>query len=170
MYKRQALSYAKRNEGVSARDAVDLLYASAGRQKRSYIRHFAALVHTLGAGLKHADTIPRALGLKLVKALEGDPKLKAQILSVLAANPDRDAEGEVQILASALTVKAPKTAQAKSVTESARTTFKLNQPEGVAKCTATDGRFEIQLDRNFGTVDPRKLEAAVRALLDQLRS
>lgn len=164
-----ALSYAKRTDGVTARDAVEILFASAGRQKRSYIRHFAVLVHSLGGDLKHAESIPRALGLKLVKALESDPKLMAQITSVLRAHPERTAEEEVQILASALVKKAPKPTLPKTVAGSARTTFKLNQPEGVAKCTATDGRFEIQLDRNFGAVDPRKLEAAVRALLDQLR-
>ena len=164
-----ALSYAKHNSGVTARDAVDLLFASAGRQKRSYIRHFAVLVHALGSELKHAESIPRALGLKVVKALEGDANLKAQILSVLAGHPERSAEEEVQILASALTKQAPKKQSPKATVGSARTTFKLNQPEGVAKCTATDGRIEIQLDRNFGAVDSRKLEAAVRALLDQLR-
>ena len=164
-----ALSYAKRTAGVTARDAVDLLFASAGRQKRSYIRHFAVLVHTLGADLNYPEAVPRALGLKLVKALDADAKLKAQIVSVLSAQPNRSAEEEVQILASALVKSAPKATVSKSASGSARTTFRLNQPEGVAKCTATDGRFEIQLDRNFGAVDPRKLEAAVRALLDQLR-
>ena len=47
---------AQRDPGTASADvasAVDVLFASAGRQKRSYIRHFAGLVETLGDVLQH---------------------------------------------------------------------------------------------------------------------
>ncbi|MEP4979796.1 ParB N-terminal domain-containing protein [Ascidiaceihabitans sp.] len=162
-----ALSYSKRSDTTAARDAVDILFASAGRQKRSYIRHFAHLLQVLGRDLMHAEAIPRALGLKVVKAIESNPKLVTQIAAVLRAHPKRDASEELGILSASLT--GPKRAAAPiSAKSSAKTTLKLNRPEGQARCTATDGRFEVQLDRNFGAIDQRKLEAAVRSFLDQL--
>ena len=48
-------------------------------------------------------------------------------------------------------------------------TIKLNRPEGTARCTASAGKFEVLLERDFGAVDPRRLEVAVRAFLDALK-
>lgn len=162
-----ALSYSKKTGTSSARDAVDVLFASAGRQKRSYIRHFAHLLQVLGKDLKHPEAIPRALGLKLVKAMESDGRLAQQIAAVLRAHPKRDAAEELGVLSASLSAPA-RPAKPVATKSSARTTLKLNRPEGQARCVATDGRFEVQLNRNFGAVDPRRLEAAVRAFLDQL--
>lgn len=50
----------------------------------------------------------------------------------------------------------------------AKTTFQLQRPQGSAKCTAANGRLEIRLPRDFSTVDRRKLEAALAAMLDQI--
>lgn len=167
-----ALSYAAKTS-MTPRDAVDVLFASSGRQKRSYIRHFTVLLHQLGDSLEHAEAIPRSLGLKLVKALDETPRLAAQIKAVLSQTVARTAEVELQVLAASLAAEKPAKAApapAPAPRASAKTTIRLNRPEGVAKCTASQGRIEVQLDRDFGSMDARRLESALRSFLDQLSS
>jgi ParB family chromosome partitioning protein len=170
---RLAMSYAKRtNETIGGgNDAIDVLFASAGRQKRAYIRNFAHLLSVLDADLMYPEVIPRAMGLALLKLLDADPKLAAQIRAVLASRPDRDAAGELAVLRAAVNgaTKRPKADKPAPAKTSSKTTIKLNRPEGVAKCTAAAGRFEVLLDHDFGAVDPRRLEVAARAFLDALK-
>lgn len=165
-----AMSYANRSaQSVAA--AIEALYASAGRQKRSYIRHFAHLLTVLGGDLKHPEVIPRATGLSLVKLLEENQRFAGQVRAVLNSQPDRDAALELSLLRSAVSggQAKPKKAKAPTARSSAKTTIKLNRPEGVAKCTASSGRFEVTLDHDFGAIEPRRLEAAARAFLDRLK-
>ena len=152
-------------------DPVDVLYGSAGRQKRSYIRHFAHLLREVGDSLKFPEAIPRATGLGVVKLLDSSPRAAGQLRALLQAHPDRDAQAEVALLRQAVAggVKAPKKPRAATSKSSARTTIKLNRPEGTARCTASAGKFEVLLERDFGAVDPRRLEVAVRAFLDALK-
>ncbi|MGC3940252.1 ParB/RepB/Spo0J family partition protein [Roseobacter sp. EG26] len=165
-----AMSYGVRS-GQSVAAAIEALYASAGRQKRSYIRHFAHLLKVLGDNLKFPEVIPRATGLSLVKLLEENPRFAGQVRAVLNSQPSRDAALELSLLRSAVTggQKKPKTTKPGSSRASAKTTIKLNRPEGVAKCTASAGKFEVVLDHDFGAIEPRKLEAAARAFLDRLK-
>lgn len=165
-----AMSYANRSaQSVAA--AIETLYASAGRQKRSYIRHFAHLLTVLGDDLKHPEVIPRATGLSLVKLLEENQRFAGQVRAVLNSQPDRDAALELSLLRSAVSggQAKPKKAKTPVPRSSAKTTIKLNRPEGVAKCTASSGRFEVTLDHDFGSIEPRRLEAAARAFLDSLK-
>lgn len=165
-----AMSYANRS-GQSVAAAIEALYASAGRQKRSYIRHFAQLLTVLGGDLKHPEGISRATGLSLVKLLEENQRFAGQVRAVLHSQPDRDAALELSLLRSAVSggQAKPKKAKAPTPRSSAKTTIKLNRPEGVAKCTASSGRFEVTLDHDFGSIEPRRLEAAARAFLDSLK-
>jgi ParB family chromosome partitioning protein len=39
---------------------------------------------------------------------------------------------------------------------------------GEVKCTAAAGKVELRLDRDFSTVDRRRLEAAVKAFFSAL--
>ena len=66
-----ALSYVQDDatESTTLDQAISTLYASTGRQKRSYVRHFAELLEWIGDDLNFAETIPRALGLDLKKRL-----------------------------------------------------------------------------------------------------
>ena len=163
-------------ESLDVGDAVDRLYASAGRQKRSYIKHFAELMRLLGKDLAHAEAIPRALGLQLVRMMEEDAGLVGRIRAVLANMPDRDAEAELALLRDVTkpvkpAVEAgggqPKPAATPAGT-TAKTTIRLSRPDGVAKCVASDGRVELQFARDFSALDRRKLEQALRAFLDSL--
>ncbi|WP_300063327.1 ParB N-terminal domain-containing protein [uncultured Roseobacter sp.] len=165
-----AMSYANRSE-QSVAAAIEALFASAGRQKRSYIRHFAHLLTVLGKDLKYPESIPRATGLSLVKLLEENDRFAGQVRAVLNSQPDRDAALELSLLRSAVSGGQVKSKKAKppAPKTSAKTTIKLNRPEGVAKCTASAGKFEVALDHDFGAIEPRRLEAAARAFLDHLK-
>jgi ParB family chromosome partitioning protein len=158
-----------RDRQVSVPEAVDTLFASAGRQKRSYIRHFCELLRRIGRDLRHPEAIPRALGLRLVKALETDPKLQNKLTHVLAGHADRSAAEEMDLLARALSpTSAAPASKSKGAKASSKQTIRLNRPRGQARVSAAQGKVELQMDRDFGSVDPRKLELAVRAFLEQL--
>lgn len=157
--------------------AVAQLFQSAGYQKRSYIRAFIRLVQRLGPELRHAREIPRALGLSLVGELERNPGLEQGLRDNLDAQPERSAQTELAILrrvaGGAVEPDAPPPGDVtrparKPGVGRAKTSFQLDRPEGRARCTAAAGRLEIRLDRDFSTIDRRKLEEAVRAMLDRL--
>ncbi|MXU66650.1 ParB/RepB/Spo0J family partition protein [Oceanomicrobium pacificus] len=153
--------------------AVALLFKSAGYQKRSYIRAFVPLMELLGPHLRHAREIPRALGLDLRKAMDADSGLAARIEADLAALPDRDAPAELAILRNAAgqgaASREAKTGPAKTqAPRQAKTTFQVLHGGQAAKCTASAGRLELRLGRDFSAMDRRKLEAAIRNLLSDL--
>ena len=156
--------------------AVAILFKSAGYQKRSYIRNFIPLVEALGEALIYLNEVPRALGLALAQRLEEVPGTAAAIRAELKDWDSRAVKDELDILrryagqggegeAAATPARgaAPVAPAAR-----ARTTFQIQQPQGSAKCTAANGRLEIRLPRDFTAIDRRRLEAAVRAMLESL--
>ncbi|MFC2970470.1 ParB/RepB/Spo0J family partition protein [Acidimangrovimonas pyrenivorans] len=156
---------------------VALLFKSAGYQKRSYIRNFIKLLDRLGPLLQHAPAIPRALGLALVTKLEAEPGLVEAIRAELSGWDNRSAGDEIEALRRVAGLGAggaepePRPAPAApkpAVTGKARTSFQIDRREGRAKCTAANGRLEVRLDRDFSMIDRRRLEQAVRQMLDQL--
>ena len=166
-----AISYRNAAPDTESYDqAVELLYASAGRQKRSYIKSFTRLLALLDGHLEHFDTLPRALGLSVVKHLdEGSPEVR-QLRKALDANPRRDAEEEQAIMADFLKQveavdKAPKP---KKELRPGKTTFRLARPEGEARCTVADGRIEVRMNEDFSGVDRKRLEEAITAFLDAI--
>ena len=156
--------------------AVALLFKSAGYQKRSYIRNFIPLVERLGDTLLYAQEIPRALGLALAQRLVEIPGLAAAIKAELKDWDTRSVTDELAVLRRyagqegepAGPGEGPRPQPSPPQTGKAKTTFQLRRPQGSAKCTAANGRLEIRLPRDFSTVDRRRLEAAVAALLDQI--
>ncbi len=155
--------------------AVAVLFKSAGYQKRSYIRSFIKVVGRLDGLLHFPQDMPRALGLALAGRLEEDPGLVDIVKADLSGWDNRSVQDELGVLrrvaglddgAGELPPPAPKVklpAAAK-----AKTSFQLDRREGRAKCTASAGKLEIRLNRDFTTIDRRRLELAVQALLDQL--
>ena len=158
--------------------AVALLFKSAGYQKRSYIRNFIPLVQSLGEVLMYPQEIPRALGLSLAQRLSEVPGLSSAIAAELKDWDTRSIKDELDVLrrfagqggeAAEDLSEAPGKAARPTLSEGrAKTTFQIPRPQGNAKCTAANGRLEIRLPRDFTTVDRRRLEAAVAALLDQI--
>lgn len=157
--------------------AVAILFKSAGYQKRSYIRNFIPLVQALGEVLLYPQEIPRALGLSLAQRLAEMPGLATAIAAELKDWDTRSVKDELDVLRRFAGQGAEASQDAGPVGKAARpplpegrakTTFQIPRPQGNAKCTAANGRLEIRLPRDFSTVDRRKLEAAVAALLDQI--
>lgn len=173
-----ALDYAG-DPGTATNDpdkAVAKLFKSAGYQKRSYIRTFMTVVERLGSDLLYPQDIPRALGLALARRLEEvdglvpliraelkgwDTRTVANELSIL-----RRFAGEVDDLAVEPGVTRPAPRPEKPA--KARTSFQFDRKEGRGKCVAAVGKLEIQFERDFTTIDRRRLEQAVRLMLDQL--
>ncbi|CRL16525.1 ParB/RepB/Spo0J family partition protein [Phaeobacter italicus] len=167
-----ALSYAQDPETSSetVEDAVAILYASAGRQKRSYIRHFAELLELIGAELSFAEAIPRALGLDLKKRLVEDQTAVERLKAVLRGATFASAEEELAVLKEAL--KAPTEMRETATTEKkpgmAKTTLRCVVPAGTVRCQARDGRIEMAMERDFSAVDQKRLENAISAFFDAL--
>lgn len=155
--------------------AVAILFKSAGYQKRSYIRSFIRLMEGLGETLMYAPEIPRALGLALSQRLDEVPGTAAAIRAELKDWDTRSIRDELDILRryagqggdGDAPGPAPRAAPTVPAGK-ARTTFQIERPQGSAKCTAANGRLEIRLPRDFTAVDRRRLEAAVRTLLESL--
>lgn len=155
--------------------AVAILFKSAGYQKRSYIRSFIRLVDALGETLMYAPEIPRALGLALSQRLDEVPGTAAAIRAELKDWDTRSIRDELDILrryagqgGDGDQPVAAKPASPTVPAGKAKTTFQIERPQGSAKCTAANGRLEIRLPRDFTALDRRRLEAAVRAMLESL--
>lgn len=158
--------------------AVADLYASAGYQKRSYIRAFAELLAEVGDDLLHSEDIPRNLGLAVRKQLaNGNPGL-ADLQSALRSHPGRASEAELSILrgfvssgSAGLGSDLPGGAdkgQGASRARKAKTSFRLTGRDGELRCTASSGKLELRGTTDFSGFDRRRLEAAVQAFLDAL--
>ena len=153
--------------------AVNLLFASTNPQKRSYIRRFAYLLTRLEKHLEHPEAIPRALGLSLAQRLETEPGLVAGIVQALQAVPRRSAEAEVAILqefdrAEPVAISPRGNPGRGRPAKRGKTVLRMPLPAGEIKCTASPGKVELQLDRDFSTVDRRRLEAAIEAFFREL--
>ncbi|MBB1492331.1 MULTISPECIES: ParB N-terminal domain-containing protein [unclassified Paracoccus (in: a-proteobacteria)] len=156
--------------------AVAVLFKSAGYQKRSYIRAFIPVVERLEGVLLYPHEIPRALGLALAQRLEEVPGLVAMIRAELAGWDTRSVRDELEVLrrhagqgdGTEDTGAKPRPSQVPVPAGRARTSFQIARPQGSARCTATNGRLEIRLPRDFSTIDRRKLEAAVAEMLGRL--
>lgn len=173
-----ALDYA-RDSGTTTNDpekAVSVLFKSAGYQKRSYIRTFLTVVERLGKDLLYPQDIPRALGLALARRLEEVDGLVLSIRADLTSWPDRSVADELAVLrrhAGEPEEDAPRTvlpAPRPEKPAKAKTSFQFDRREGRGKCVAAVGKLEIQLDRDFTTLDRRRLERAITLMLDQLDS
>ncbi len=155
--------------------AVDILFGSVGKQKRSYIRGFVRLLHMAGPLLKHPAALPRALGLSVRKELETDPAALQKLRALLSSHPDRGAEDEAQLLRVFCGLDAPMAFPAGNdrpppsrAPRPARTTFQVSARSGTIKCTASQGRLELRGDADFSALDRKRLEDAVTKFLDGL--
>lgn len=152
--------------------AVNLLFASAIPQKRSYIRRFAYLMARLEKCLEHPEAIPRALGLSVAHRLEQEPASLTQLVSQLQNVPHRTVEDELALLAAFAGQGAKISPQGNAPrgrpAKQGKTTLRLPLSTGEVKCTATAGKVELQSNRDFSTLDRGRLEAAVEAFFAAL--
>lgn len=158
-----ALAYAG-EANIDVSDAVGVLYASALKQKRTYIRQFARVLETLGDHVKHPEAIPRALGLDLYKVMESDAGAGEVIAERLAKATLRDAEDELRILRYCI-AEPRKAHNAKPSKSVSKTSVKLSRKDGEARITAQDGRLELRMDRDFSAIRKDQLQRGIEALL-----
>jgi len=153
--------------------AVAALYASAGAQKRSYIRAFVELMDMLDRHLAHPAAIPRNLGLAVRRQIgAGSPGL-GDLVAALAARPGRSAAEELALLrgfAGGEVDPGPAPAAPPRARQPGgpRLRLSLERPEGPVQLTAAADRLEIRAPRDFAALDRARLERAVVALLAAL--
>ncbi|MFD1910641.1 ParB/RepB/Spo0J family partition protein [Halodurantibacterium flavum] len=152
--------------------AVNLLFATASPQKRSYIRRFAFLMQQLEKVLEHPEQIPRALGLEVAHRLESEPGTTRDLVNALQAAGRHSAEEEVAILREF--VKSPAAISPRGnrgrgrPAKRGKTTLRLPVALGEVKCTASDGKVELQYARDFSSIERERLEAAIEAFFAAL--
>lgn len=160
-----ALSYAQ-DTGCEIGDAVSTLYASALKQKKTYIRQFARVIGEMDGYLKFPEAIPRALGLDLYRLFETNQSGASELKDALAADPSRDAEAELAILRGAFTVK--KTSTKTAGRSMSKTSLRIGLPQGEMRVTASDGKVEMRLPRDFSAVSKARLQRGIEAFLSAL--
>jgi ParB family chromosome partitioning protein len=156
--------------------AVAQLFKSAGYQKRSYIRSFIPVVDRLGPHLEFVEEIPRSLGMALSKRLEDDDGFALSVRDALKGWNNRSVSDELGILRRLLGQDEDESrpAPARPATPfahrdaKAKFSFQFDRREGRGTCVAASGKLEIQLNRDFTTIDRRRLEQAIRRMLDEL--
>jgi len=167
-----ARKYAANPETAAAtvQDAIALLYASAGRQKRNYIGHFATLLDIIGDHLTFPEAIPRSLGLQLEKRLTTDARLARRLVDALSAMPMTSAAKEVELLRSFAVppAKVQTGESSRPGKPSAKTSLRFEGPGGMVRCTASEGRLEIRAERDFAALDRHDLEAALEVFFQAL--
>ena len=95
-YERARIAVRAVEEGVFAHDraALDTLYASASRARKSKIRSFVALVRQLDGALSFPVAIGERLGLDLARRLGEEPGFAKRVARALKAAAPADAEAE----------------------------------------------------------------------------
>lgn len=154
-------------------EAVNRLYASAGPQKRSYVRRFAFLMRALEKHLEHPTMISRALGLQLADRIEADTGSLAALAAALRAQgPKRGAEAELEVLrrfAAGQGAPLPERARGAPRGVARRGRISLAVPVGPGvRATATAGKVELRAEMDFTTLDRSRLEAAIEAFFAAL--
>ena len=86
----------------SHKSALQSLFSTASRAKRSKIKSFIPVVEVLGTHLKFPGELGERFGLQLSKALLSDPYAPRRMTSALAARRPGDAKAEYDILNEAL--------------------------------------------------------------------
>ena len=95
-------------QGVFAdrKQALQSLFSTASRARRSKIGSFLTIVQALDGALRHPTLIGERLGLALSQALEADPELGARLVATLATERPARPEDELALLTQALRRKA----------------------------------------------------------------
>lgn len=167
-----ALNYAadEATGAHSVEEAVNMLYGSAGRQKRVYIRHFATVLDAVGGLLAYPEAIPRALGLDVRKRLGEDEAAARTLRAMLERERPPTTEGELALLRRFADDRPKPAAKAPAAPRPgvAKTTLRCSVPAGTVRCQARDGKIEMAMDRDFSEVERHKLEEAIAAFFRAL--
>ena len=83
---------------ASDREALQKLFATASRAKRSKIGSFLSIYRNLGHALRFPSALPERLGLELSKRLSDNPDCGMAVVQALQANPPKAAPDELILL------------------------------------------------------------------------
>lgn len=106
------------------------------------------------------------MGLDLYKLIEGRPEAARQIAANLNALPERDKDTELALLRESLST--PKKAAARGGKSVSKTTQRISRPEGDARVTASDGKADLRLERDFSAIPKARLQRGIEAFLTAL--
>jgi ParB family chromosome partitioning protein len=161
---------------ATAEEAVNRLYASLQKVKRSNIRRFVDLLESVGDLLPAPREIPKNLGADAARAVQGRPQRLAALRARLALA--RDAAAQNAALAAAV-ADAQATAPTASETVAAgggdgvrrdgRSGEKYEFRHEEMKITARPGEVRIRCDDDFAEMPRDRLEAAIAAFRAALR-
>ncbi|MGH1413614.1 MAG: ParB/RepB/Spo0J family partition protein [Pelagimonas sp.] len=149
----------------SDRAALQALFQSASRAKRSKIGSFLAVVRALDGQLRFPEAVGERLGLQLSRVLSDTPDLAKTLSADLHRAAPQTPEAELKVLEQALAVQttpAPQSPQETAAEPQAdtRPERKINVVTGIS---LQDGPSGIKLEGN-------RVDAALRArLIDWLR-
>ena len=123
-YERARIVVKAVERGVFPNDkkALLTLFAAASRPRRSKIGSFTTLVRTLDGHLNFPEAISERLGLRLVRAIETDPRLPIRIVGTFSGRAHDTPEQEQRVIQDVLDAKltkpapAPRPASAPSLT------------------------------------------------------
>ncbi|MCA0873428.1 ParB N-terminal domain-containing protein [Seohaeicola saemankumensis] len=104
LYERARITVRAMHEHVypTQRAALQGLFASTTRSKRSKIGSFIALVESLDRVLKFPTAIPEKLGLALAREMVRDPQFGSRVRAVLRGNEPDTPGAELRILEAAV--------------------------------------------------------------------
>ena len=129
------------------KEALNRLYSSASRAKRSKIKSFVTVYHALDQVLRYPEAIGERLGLQIAQCIQTTPR-RAQALSALLEAADvASAEQEQTVLQKSLKVKieTSKTASEKLPSKQTTPAFQTRRLRGgVVARLFDDGRIEIE--------------------------
>ncbi|WP_299032041.1 ParB/RepB/Spo0J family partition protein [uncultured Sulfitobacter sp.] len=162
-----AQSYAVEAQ-IDVHEAVNVLYASALKQKRTYIRQFARVLEVVGDQVRFPEAIPRSLGLELYRVMEADAAAGEMIIRRLAKAETRDPDDELRILRHCVAEPRKLTGTKPSIKSVSKTSLKLRRDDGDAKVTAENGRLELRMNKDFSALNKEKLQASIEAFLATL--
>lgn len=170
-YERARIAVRAVEEGVFAHDraALDALYASASRAKKSKIRSFVALVRHLDGALSFPVAIGERLGLDLARRLGEDRGFAKALVRTLKSARSATAEAEQAVLKRALREEAdagtpaPAPAPAEDKSRAAPQADTKATPRAAGSAIALDWQPEAQELRLSGP----GVSEAFRSALEQ---
>lgn len=125
--------------------ALNTLFASGSRAKRSKIKSFLSLVETLGAHCRFPQAISERLGLALVGRMASDPDFTLRLKDRLRKADPQDAASETALLEKALGAPSPASAKTVSPKPVQKVTLtSVTGPNSSISVNHSDGRIIIE--------------------------
>lgn len=145
-----------------AEQAVNALYNSLHKMKRSYIRAFVHLLEQLGPALKWPKSVARNTGAEVSRKLRNEPALVSGLKQALERCADEAAQQ--QVLADFLVDAVEPKKQPGAAPQREKFEFHV----GAVKVTARNGEIRIVGKVDYTEVPKDTLELAVRAFQSAL--